>query len=371
MGVRRVDLRREYGPRRVRLTSFIDEETRRFEDGLRAVLAAKAGPDCARELPWIQTHDYLELCPREFRLLQAHDASGAPAAQVAVYLARPRRAPWFASATAERFGPASDGEEEEFVLGALRGLFDELGEAVTLRLRPERFDLGELRDYQERAGRAGFRLTEAQDVTRTLIYDLRPTEEEQLALFSRRTRLKFKSPESERVAVRPLDDRRYIPQCRAALDAAFARTAGGGAHFDLETAFAFAGRHPDRGALFGLFMKDRPDRLLAYTTGFRSGASAEYSSAGSLDDPGLRELPFNYWLLWELLRWAKRSGASFFDLRGVTSGGSADPLAGISAFKRRFASRETEVNREMTAVLKPAMNALHASLRGLRDHAGR
>jgi hypothetical protein len=369
MGQRRVDLRREYGPRRVRLTSVLDEESSRFEEELRGLLAGKAGTEAARELPWLQSHAYLELSPREFRLLQTRDAAGAPSAQIAVFLARPRRAPWLASATADRFGPATDGEEEEFALKVLRDLFLELGEAVTLRLRPERFDLTELRDFQERAGRAGFHLTDALDVTRTLVCDLRPSDDERLAALSRKVRVNFSSPDLETVDIRVLQDRRYIPQCRAALNAAFDRTVGAGSHFDFETAFSYAARHPDRAAVLGLFMKDRPETLLAYSTGFRSGASAEYSSAGSVKDPALRALPFNYWLLWDLMRWAKKGGASFFDLRGVTSGGASDPLAGISFFKRRFPSRETEVNREMTTVLKPTAHALLSSLEGLRARA--
>jgi hypothetical protein len=361
-----MDVRREYGKRRIRLTSSVDAESLRFERELLPILAAKASGDGVGELPWIQTHAYLQLRPREFRLLQTWDENGAPAAQIAVFLSRPRRAPWFATAVAERFGPAAEGEEEDFALRVLRELFVDLGEAMSLRLRPERFDLNQLRDFQERASRAGYRLADAEDVTRTLLYDLRPTEEELLAAFSRKTRVKFRSPEIELVEIRSLTDRALIPQCREALNASFGRTVGKSAHFDFETTFSLIEKSPDRATVIGLFSKGRPERLLAYVTGFRSGAAAEYSSAGSLNDPELRGYPFNYWLLWNLILWAKASGASFIDLRGVTGGGKSDPLAGISEFKRRFVSRETEVGREMTAVLKPKLHSFFRSVNKLR-----
>ena len=360
-----MDLRRTIGKRQVRLTSSIDEESRRFESDLSQRLSEKLEAGAVRELPWIQTHAYLELCPREFRLLQVRDEAGAPSAQLAVYLTRPRRAPWFATGLAERFGPASSGEEEEFALQVLRDLFLELGEVMALRLRPERFDQPELWNFQERARRAGYHLVDAGDVTRTLIYDLRPSEEELMAGFARKTKALFQGEELGLVDIKILSDPGFIPQCREALSAAFARTGGGSAHFDFETAFSLITKHPDRAAIIGLFLKSRPERMLAYVTGFRSGAVAEYSSSGSLDDPELRSFPFNYWLLWNLMLWAKRSGASFFDLRGVTGGGSSDPLNGISFFKRRFPARETEINREMETILKPKLRGLFQLLTGL------
>jgi hypothetical protein len=360
-----MDLRRTIGARQVRLTGSIDEESRRFESDLIRILASEIEGDGVRELPWIQTHAYLESCPREFRLLQTRDAAGAPSAQIAVYLSRPRRAPWFATGLAERFGPAADGEEEEFALRTLRDLFLELGEVMALRLRPERFESVELWNFQERAQRAGYRLADAGDATRTLIYDLRPSEEELLSGFSRKDRTKFRNKELELVEIKPLTDRRFIPQCREALNAAFARTSGEKVHFDFETTFSLISKYPDRAAVLGFFLKKNPERLLAYSTGFRSGAMAEFSSAGSLKDSELRVFPFNYLLLWNLILWAKRSGASFLDLRGVTGGGISDPLDGISYFKRRFGGREIEINREMTAVLKPKLHAIFPALNRL------
>jgi hypothetical protein len=361
-----MELRRTIGARRVRLTSAVDDESRRFEDDLVRRLAASSESGAVRELPWIQTHAHLELCAREFRLLQVRDASGAPSAQIAVYLSRPRRARWFASGVAERFGPAADGEEEEFALKTLRELLAELGEVMSLRLRPERYEPVELWNFQERAQRTGYRLADAEDVTRTLLRDLRPSEEELMASLGRKVRANFRSEGLSRVEIRRLADARFLPQCRDALNAAFARTSAEKVRFDFETAFALAARAPDRACVLGLFLKDRPDKLLAYALGFRSGAAAEYASAGSLNDPELRDLPFSSWLLWDLMLWAKRSGAVLFDLRGVTGGGSSDPLSGISGFKRRFASQEIEINREMTAVLKPKTHAVFRSLRRLR-----
>ena len=50
-------------------------------------------------------------------------------------------------------------------------------------------------------------------------------------------------------------------------------------------------------------------------------------------------------LFWDLILWAKRGGATWFDLGGVTTGttGSGDPVGGISDFKRLFSKHMAEV----------------------------
>ena len=50
-------------------------------------------------------------------------------------------------------------------------------------------------------------------------------------------------------------------------------------------------------------------------------------------------------LFWDLIVWAKRIGASWFDLGGVTAGsvGSGDPVGGISDFKRLFSKQMIDV----------------------------
>ena len=65
-------------------------------------------------------------------------------------------------------------------------------------------------------------------------------------------------------------------------------------------------------------------------------------------------MPQTHVLAWELIRWAKRHGASFFDLGGVTPSTHTgpDPFQGISAFKRFFSKTEVTLGDEW--VLEPS-----------------
>ena len=111
----------------------------------------------------------------------------------------------------------------------------------------------------------------------------------------------------------------------------------------------------------GLFRTDctGPESLLAFVHGLHHGNHAEYSSGATSRDTDIR-VPQTYALIWDLLRWAKRHGATLFDLGGITEAvnDGSDPLRGISAFKRYFSKEELHVGDEW--VLEPS--ALRASL---------
>jgi len=104
-------------------------------------------------------------------------------------------------------------------------------------------------------------------------------------------------------------------------------------------------------------------------TAFRSGPYAEFSSAGSIESDLLKSVPFNYFLVWELIQWAKLSGSKRIDMGGVSDEGPGDPLAGISYFKRRFPTKEAEIGREMEAPLRLVQTSSHRALVELRELA--
>ena len=361
--------------RSLRFTTRLDEETERFEDELHARLAASLSLDGERraliELPLQQRHLWLRHSTREHRLLQIRDAEGLPAMQVAVRVDRPRLFGWYGEGFTSRLGRAINEEEERFGLAALRDLCRDSGDLLTLRLQPYRTELGALRDFEARARRLGFHLTDPVEVTRTLVADLRPSADEHLAALSKKTRAKIKHRSRSSLSLRVLTETRHLPACRAAVAASMRRTGGDEPNYDFDAALALATAHPERARIIGLFVDGRPDDLLAYVSGFRHGTVAEYSSAGSLDDPQLRGFPFNYFLLWELMQWARESGASWLDLGGVTDGGSDDPRAGISSFKRHFTELDVEHGRELVTVLQPARRALFETARGLRRRISR
>jgi lipid II:glycine glycyltransferase (peptidoglycan interpeptide bridge formation enzyme) len=139
---------------------------------------------------------------------------------------------------------------------------------------------------------------------------------------------------------------------------------------ELEALFGVARERPDLARIFGLFLPDRPDDLLAFVAVMRHGRMAEYTVAGSLFDPVLRSMPFNYFLLWELMTWARDGGSLWLDLGGITEGGSSDPLAGISSFKRNLTDNDVELGREMAVTLKPLRRQLLEASREARDRLG-
>jgi lipid II:glycine glycyltransferase (peptidoglycan interpeptide bridge formation enzyme) len=59
-------------------------------------------------------------------------------------------------------------------------------------------------------------------------------------------------------------------------------------------------------------------------------------------------MPLMYIVMWDLIRWAKREGAAWFDFGGVTQGASdsEDPLRRISDFKRRFCQNDILLGEE-------------------------
>lgn len=336
---------RKIGERTVRFGSFLDSDSERFEQELRS------GPQ-AVELSLWQSHLLVAKTNREFLLFQSRDPSGRPAAQYAVYVARSRLYGGFALGSVPRMGRAISDEEERFAMGALKLLCAEAG-LMTLRLQPLRLEPGALDAFEKRASGEGYTRVTPNDVTRTLILDVKQTPEEFLGGLRSKTRSAFKHRSRDDIVLEPITDLALANRCRDLEREALKRTGGGEPSFDFGTHIHLARENPDRALALGLFLKKRPGDLLAFSTAVRHGSLAEYCAAGSAFDAELRAIPFNYFLIWELFCWARAHGATQLDLGGVTPGGPDDPLEGISRFKRYLCDNELEVGREMLAILSP------------------
>lgn len=84
-----------------------------------------------------------------------------------------------------------------------------------------------------------------------------------------------------------------------------------------------------------LFMVYHEGQALGGTIAFRLGKRAWYVYGASSDDK--RNFQSNYAIQWEMIRWAKGSGCSVYDFRGVS--GNLDPenpLYGLYRFKSGF-----------------------------------
>lgn len=341
-----------------RLTNTLDEKSRQFEAELSRTVT----------LPVPQQQIHLDASPREFRLFQLRDPQGRAAMQIAFQVYRPSRLPQLGRGIAAKLGRAINPESRRAGLRLLRKLCISCTDLITLRLQPIRFQDAELDLFEQDAADHSFRRAEAMSYTRTLKFSLEGSLEDILTAMTKRTRAKIRHRTRSEIDLIPLTDARYIPACRAAMRASFERTGGNPNEFDFEAAFALAASHPDRVRIFGMFLPSNPTELVAFVIGHHNGGDvAEYVAAGSLPNPELRKLSFNYFLVWELMQWAHAGGAKWLDLGGITPGGPNDPRASISEFKRHFSEDEIEVGREMVTTLRPVRAFLFDQLSRLRQ----
>ena len=204
---------------------------------------------------------------------------------------------------------------------------------------------------------AGFvRAPTARNWSTTLVLDLQPSETKLFASFSVSARRGIRSVQQHPLQVRVVDDCRLGDRLEALSRETRERTGGRyEALWDWAGVIELSRRVPDAARLVGLFRTDRegPDALLGFSWGWWNGQSVSYFAGGSSRPSDLGRLHIGYPLMWDLIVWAKRAGATWFDFGGVTAGtaGSGDPLGGISDFKRLFSKERAEVAEDW--VLEP------------------
>jgi hypothetical protein len=287
----------------------------------------------------------------------AGGAGGDYAGAFAVDAAPSRALPGYRLLRVERFGEGLPRAVWADAVDALAELARR-GPRV-LRLSVEVFS----RDGDTRArlgellARAGFvRATACRNWSTTLALDLQPAEDELFAALRPSARQAIRSVGKFPVQVRVVDDIELAGRMEALARETFART---GAHYealwDWRGVIELSRRLPDAGRLVGLFRTDRegPDALLGFVWGWWNGQSASYFAGASSRPSDLRRVQIGYPLVWDLIVWARRAGATWFDLGGVTVGtaGSGDPVGGISDFKRCFTEQTAEIAEDW--VLEP------------------
>jgi hypothetical protein len=197
----------------------------------------------------------------------------------------------------------------------------------------------------------GFASTEANTYTRTLALDLRSTEAELLGSFSSsvRKRLREFARLKVPVSIQQITDASLAPRMNELMRQTMARTGGRFTPVDWKGRIALARSNPELCRLVGIVNSEieGDEKLLAFVYGCHHGMHAQYSDGASARQLG--RLPLMYPLLWDLIRWARDTGAQWFDMGGVTGGSHGDgrdPLGGISDFKRRFSETVIDVAEE-------------------------
>ena len=342
--------------RRIRFTNFVDAKSFEFERASFSVL-----PEAGIE----QQLSYVSHVNREFYLLQQTARDGKPGLQAVVYVGRPKHMPNFAMATAPAFPVARDEVEEELGLKILGELMKAVPGVMSLRIQSKRFQTEKLSEFVERSQKQNYFVSEPMGPVRTLMIDLEASPEALMPKLTQKTRQKIRHATREQVIIEDIKDFNFLEVCDEAMHESRKRSGGGSTDYDFHTAFEIAKHHPDRAKILGLFLKSKPESPLAYVVGYCGGMRAEYSSAGAFAHPELRALPYNYFLLWELMNWARAAGAKYMDLGGITSGDENDPLKGIARFKRSFPAEEIEVGREVVKIIRPSHFAAYSALKNI------
>lgn len=207
----------------------------------------------------------------------------------------------------------------------------------------------------------------------TLVLPLDKSEDELFAGLHHSARRKIRQVEKHPVELRLITDPSYEDRMNEMLQQTFARTGGHVGRRNWRQRMELSEKYPDLSRIVGLFRTDAtgPESLLAYAWGCRSGEHVYYSEAASVRQTGEQKLALAYGVMWELIVWAKRTGARFFDFGGITRGTHTtddDPLGGISDFKRYFSQQLVSVREEwiVNRHTKRAalVAAVHQRLRG-------
>ena len=196
---------------------------------------------------------------------------------------------------------------------------------------------------------------------RTLLIDLRPSEEEILAAMKQKTRYNIRLAEKKGVAVNPSDD---LDTFNTLMQITGERDQFG-VHSSAYYRKAYELFRPlNRAQIFTAYYNDQP---LATLMLFILGERAWYFYGGSSNEERNR-MP-TYLLQWEAMRWAKARGATHYDLWGVPDEDEAtleanfesrdDGLWGVYRFKRGFGGKLIREPDAIDRVYSPMMYKLY------------
>ncbi len=315
--------------------------------------------DAGLPLPLPHRVSWATLQPRghENWLLFVRDAAGRPCGAAAVDVSPSRALPGHRLLRVERFGPGLPSAAHRAALRVLVSLAQR--ERRVLRLYVESFavDAAERASLEAEITAIGFvQLASPRCYEHTLLLDLDADEESIFASFHRSGRQNIRAARKHPVRIAPIVNPADFARLDEIAAETFMRTGGRYHPTDWTRIATFSEREPGVSRLVGLFQNDTagPSGLLAFAWACAHGDHAHYSSAGSTRQLD-RRIPLLYPLIWDLICWAKRGGARYFDFGGVTPGthDTQDPLGGISDFKRCFSERAVQVGGEWSYEPRP------------------
>lgn len=251
----------------------------------------------------------------------------------------------------------------------IRRLVSLAQERLVLRLHVEAWteDVAQMNRIAECCEEAGFAPVSSRSYRETIWINLARTEQELLASFHHTVRRHIRPRIEDGLTVLPIQSVAWAGRIDALMHESFARTGGCPPAIDWELMIQQSQSDPDRAHMVGLFKDTAAStRLLAFALALRHGSVAEYAHAGSTRDPDLR-VPLLYAPTWELMRWAKHSGARWWDFGGVPRGSSlaGGAVEGITDFKQYFSKNVVPVGREWALAPRPYLSKISLVLDGL------
>ncbi|MGQ0715412.1 MAG: hypothetical protein ACT4PJ_17070 [Gemmatimonadaceae bacterium] len=322
--------------------------------GVRREQCEREALDAGLPLPLSHTLAWARACGDTDALLVVLRASESCAGVIAIERSRSRSLPGHQLWRGRRVGAAIAPEAYGAAARALAMLAQT--HPRVLRVSLELFE----RDTECRSAFAlaladvGFRTSPApRSYSETLVLDLTVDGSALFESLPAKTRRDIRAAAKHGLEVRPITQVSLAPRLDDLLRETMARSGGVYRNHDWNALIELSELHPARLRIVGLFRStdSGANELLAFAVGCGHGDHAEYSVAGSTRVPDLK-VPLAYAVLWDLVKWAKGFGATWFDFGGVTPSKLAeDSLGGISDFKRYFSKEQMTVGEEW--VLEP------------------
>lgn len=284
-----------------------------------------------------------------------------------------RAAPGFQIVRVERFAPVAPDEQ---VLSGLKALVD----FARRSKRIFRIDLdiytpeASLRSFiRSKAEALGFQSVVSRRLySRTLIVDLRMSEEELLRSFKRLVRRNIKKTHEAGHLVRRIREERFADRLEELVLETMQRGGGPKISNDWGRILAYSRDWPNRSRISGLFLDGEDDAaaLASFRWCVIHGSFAEDLVAAS-SRPRV-SVPLMHSVMWDMLKWMKNNRVDWFDFGGIPEGDKAKqgPLAGIYSFKKLFSETAVTIRREMTLEVKPFIAQFASRVSGLRKALG-
>lgn len=277
---------------------------------------------------------------------------GQHALAAGVLVDRTRALPGHTLYRVSRLTPVHDSEVFETLVRALTDAAR--ADRRCLRLSVELFDT----DASKREHAASLlrslgyeKSTEPRIYERTLVMALRGSEADLLSAVHKTGRQNIRAPAKRGLVTRAILESAYAPVLERLVAETFARTSGQPPRYDWTGIVEWSARQPARSRLVGIFdpRVDGPESLVGFAWGCITNRYATYEVGASTRSMALGSVSLAYAPLWELILWARQSGATVFDFGGVTAGSknsSDDALGGISDFKRYFTQNVVSAGEE-------------------------